>query len=152
VLLCLCGKSHFHHRGTELEPEFFTMPSKKNIPFPFVLDALFSLDPAVKPMFGCHAVYVGEKIMLIMRNQEDHPDANGVWIATSKVYHESLKKELPSLCSVYILSEGKAETNWQMIPVDAEDFESSVIHACELILDGDQRIGRIPKARRKKKE
>ena len=128
------------------------MPASKKNPFPFVLEALLPLNPSVRPMFGCQAVYVGNKIMLVLRNRESHPEANGVWIATSKEYHDSLKKELPSLCSVYILSEGKAETNWQMIPLEAGDFESSVIRACEMILDNDERIGRIPKPRKRKAE
>ena len=126
------------------------MPFAKNIPFPFVLDALLSIEPVLRPMFGCHAVYVGDKIALVLRNRKDHPDANGVWIATSMEHHVSLKKDFPSLCSVYILSGGKKETNWQMIPMEADDFEESVINACEFILAGDERIGRIPKPRKRK--
>ncbi len=101
-------------------------------------------------MFGCHAYYVGEKIMLIVRKKETHSEANGVWIATDFPHHESLKKELNSLSSVYILSEGKAETAWQMIHVGNENFETDVIKICELILKQDPRIGRIPKAKKKK--
>ena len=109
------------------------------------------LEPDVKPMFGCFAVYVKEKIMLVLRDRKDHHDANGIWIATVKEHHESLKKKFPSLQSVFILSEGKSETNWQMIPVDAEDFESSAIEVCECILNYDKRIGRIPKQRKRRK-
>lgn len=101
-------------------------------------------------MFGCFAVYVGEKIMLVLRNRQDHEQANGVWIATRKEHHASLKKNFPLMRSIYILSDGKAETEWQMLPLDADDFESSAIKACELILEGDERIGRIPKPRNKK--
>ena len=126
------------------------MTHSKSVPFPFVLDALLPLEPSVRPMFGSHALYVGEKIMLVLRNRGEHPEANGVWIATSKEHHASLKKELPSMCSVYILSDGKAETNWQMIPLSEDDFEVAVIRACELILAADPRIGRVPKARKRK--
>ena len=117
-----------------------------------MLDYLFSLDPVVKPMFGCFAIYSNEKIMLVVRDRKDHPDANGVWIATSFEYHDSLKKDFPSMCSVAVLSDGKSETNWQMIPSTADDFESSVIKCCEFILQNDQRIGRIPKPRKSKKK
>ncbi len=102
-------------------------------------------------MFGSYAVYVREKIMLVLRERENHEDANGIWLATSKEHHASLKKEFPSLQSIYILSDGKNETGWQMIPMDADDFESAADHVCDLILKGDQRIGKIPKARKKKK-
>jgi hypothetical protein len=126
------------------------MVLSKKIPFDFVLDYLFPLEPIVKPMFGSYGVYVKEKIVLVLRDSESHTEANGVWIATSVEYHKSLKKDFPSMCSVYILSEGKAETNWQMIRADADDFESSVIKCCEFILQNDVRIGRIPKPKKKR--
>ena len=124
------------------------MKRNKNIPFVFVTDYLLSLEPVLKPMFGCYALYVREKIMLVLRDRNEHSEANGIWIATSKEFHESLKKDFPSMRSVYILSDGKAETNWQMIPKDADDFESSAIKVCEFILNDDKRIGRIPKPRK----
>lgn len=123
------------------------MPARK-IPFEFVIESLASLNPRVKPMFGSFAVYVGEKIVLILRDRENHEDANGVWLATSSEHHASLKKDFPSMCSVFILSDGKTETEWQMLPLSADDFETSVNKACEFILRGDERIGRIPKARK----
>lgn len=122
----------------------------KKIPFEFVFDYLLPLEPVTKPMFGCHALYLGEKIVLILRDRKDHPEANGVWLATSAEHHESLKQELPSMCSIYILSDGKAKTNWQMLPSDADDFESSVIRVCEMVRHGDKRIGKVPKAKKKK--
>lgn len=125
------------------------MASARKIPFPFILDQLSSLDIVIKPMFGCHAIYLRDKMMIILRQKEDHPDANGIWISTSKEHHESLKKELPSLQSVYILSNGKNETGTQMIHVDADDFESSANRICEMILKGDVRVGRVPKSKKK---
>src|SRR5262245_56391371 len=123
----------------------------KKVPFEFVLESLLPVSPKVRPMFGAFAVYIGEKIVLVLRNKDVHQEANGVWIATKKEYHSSLRKNFPSMRSIYLLSDGKAETEWQMLPLDADDFESSAIKACELILRGDERIGRIPKPRKKKK-
>lgn len=123
---------------------------KKKIPFEFVLDLLHPLELTIKPMFGCHAIYSGGKILLIVRKKDDHQDANGVWIATGKEHHESLKKELPNMHSVYILSDGKGETGWQMIHEEADDFEEAVTRICEMVRNGDERIGKIPKARKKK--
>jgi hypothetical protein len=124
-----------------------TMKSKavKKIPFDFVLDYLGSAEPVVKPMFGSYGVYIAEKIVLILRMRNDHIDANGVWLATSAEHHDSLRKQFPNMKSIYLLSDGKGETGWQMLPEDADDFESSVIKACALILAGDARIGKIPK-------
>jgi hypothetical protein len=126
------------------------VPARK-VPFEFVIESLMPVHPRVKPMFGSFGVYVGEKIMLVLRNRESHEEANGVWLATSKEHHLSLKKDFPNMCSVYLLSDGKAETEWQMLQLSADDFESSVNKACEFILKGDERIGRIPKSRKKKK-
>lgn len=117
----------------------------KKIPFDFILDYLLPSGPTVKPMFGCHGVYIGEKIFLILRNGKDHPEANGIWIATSKEHHQSLKKEIPSLKTIDILSGGKGETHWQMISNETDDFEHSAARICAMILSGDQRIGKIPK-------
>jgi hypothetical protein len=120
-------------------------PAKKpaeRVPFPFVFEYLYPLEPVTKPMFGCHALYIGRKICLILRKRASNPSINGVWIATSREHHESLKKELPSMKSVTVL--GKAPTNWQVIRESGASFEEEVIRACELVKRGDARIGRIP--------
>lgn len=124
------------------------MATKKPIPFNFVFEYLEPLPYRVKPFFGCHGVYVGDKIMLILRDRPDHAEANGVWIATMHEHHASLKKIFPSLQSVTILNDGAGETAWQMIPVSANDFESSVFELCNLIRRKDKRIGRVPKKRK----
>ena len=123
----------------------------KKIPFDFILDYLHPMEISIKPMFGCHAIYSNGKILLIVRKKNDHTDANGIWIATGKEHHERLRKKFPSMQSVYILSDGKNETGWQMIHENADDFEDSAIKLCELILKRDERIGKVPKARKKKK-
>ncbi len=125
---------------------------KKKIAFDFILDYLHPLEISIRPMFGCHAIYSGGKILLAVRKKNDHTDANGIWIATGKEHHQSLKRELSSMQSIYILSGGKNETGWQMIHEDAEDFEESAIKICELILKKDERIGKTPKAKNKKKK
>ena len=76
--------------------------ARKNIPFDFLFDYLTPLDITVKPMFGMWAVYLNEKILLILRERQDYADTNGVWIATSQEHHNSLKKDLPSLRSISI--------------------------------------------------
>ena len=117
------------------------------MPFPFVFECLYPKEYVVKPMFGCYAIYIGGKICLILRKRKDHPGINGVWIATSVEHHASLLKEFPSMRSIDVL--GKPPTNWQVLPEASEDFEQSVIRACELIVRGDPRIGKIPKVRKR---
>lgn len=101
-------------------------------------------------MFGLWAIYVNKKIMLILRQRKDHSDTNGIWIATNQEHHKSLKSELPSLCSISTYSGGLRETEWQVLPVDSDDFEASVRKVCELIKHNDHRIGRIPDPRQRK--
>jgi hypothetical protein len=123
------------------------MIKDKKIPFDFVLEKLLPLTPEVKMMFGCYAVYVGEKIMLILRNRESHTEDNGIWIATTPQHHISLKKQLP-LRSIAVF--GPGETGWQLLPEDENEFEQNAIEICELILNNDERIGKIPKKKKRK--
>jgi hypothetical protein len=125
--------------------------NRKNIPFDFVFDHLLQLEVTVKPMFGMFAIYVGEKIMLILRQRKNYQDTNGIWIATNKEYHESLKKDLPSLCSISTYTNNAFETEWQILQADSNDFETSVIKVCEFIVHSDHRIGKIPKPRQYKR-
>ncbi|MEW6057289.1 MAG: hypothetical protein AB1540_11825 [Bdellovibrionota bacterium] len=121
---------------------------RKPPPFAFVLEALEELALETRPMFGCVAAYLGEKILIVLREKEDHTQDNGVWIATSREHHESLKKQLPSMRSISFL--GTAPTHWQVVPSDSEDFEKSVAVLCELLLKGDERIGKVPQRKKQK--
>jgi hypothetical protein len=97
-------------------------------------------------MFGCLAIYVGDKIVLILRDKRE-PDAdNGVWLATTEEHHESLRGEFPNMRSIRVF--GKKVTGWQVLPADAADFEETALRACELVAARDPRIGKVPKARR----
>jgi hypothetical protein len=120
---------------------------KKRVPFVFVLEALDVLHPVTNMMFGCTAVYVEEKIVLILRDRADSPEDNGVWLATSSEHHHSLKRDFPAMRSIKIF--GPGQTGWQVLGADAEDFEESVFKACDFIIRGDVRIGKIPKKKRK---
>ena len=119
---------------------------QKPIPHEFVLDAIASLSPRTRPMFGCLAVYVQDKIVLILRDKPDNTLDNGVWLATTEEHHKSLKREFPSMRSIKVL--GKKVTGWQILPSEAADFEEAALRACELVLAGDPRIGKVPGARR----
>jgi hypothetical protein len=43
---------------------------------------------------------------------------------------------------------GKDVTGWQVLPAEAPDFEEAALRACELILTGDPRIGKVPQRKR----
>jgi hypothetical protein len=97
-------------------------------------------------MFGCLAIYVKEKIVLILREKPTYPEDNGVWLATTPEHHASLRREFPNMRSIKLL--GKKVTGWQVLPSDAPDFEEAAVRACEMVLAGDPRIGKIPGTRK----
>jgi hypothetical protein len=127
----------------------FAAQKKQTVPFGFVLEELADLHPWTRPMFGCTAVYVEEKIIFVLRDKKNDDD-NGVWVATTKAHHGSLREELPNMRSIAVF--GTGETGWQVLPVDAEDFEGSVLRACALVRAADPRIGKVPKPKKKKRE
>jgi hypothetical protein len=121
---------------------------RKRVPHEFVLESLAELSPRTNPMFGCLAVYVGEKIVLILRDKTTGETTdNGVWLATTGEHHESLGREFPNMRSIQLF--GKKVTGWQILPADAPDFEEASLRACELIIARDPRIGKVPNQRRK---
>jgi hypothetical protein len=119
---------------------------RKAVPYEFVLDALSPLCPWTRPMFGCLAVYVEDKIVLILRDKPSSAVDNGVWLATTPEHHESLRHDFPNMRSIKIL--GKKVTGWQVLPADAPDFEEAARLACELVLARDPRIGKVPGEKR----
>jgi hypothetical protein len=121
---------------------------KKPLPFPFVIEALEPLSPVTRPMFGCTAVYVGDRIVFALRNKVDEPEDNGVWLATSIEHHESLAHDFPSMRSIGVL--GPPPTGWQILPSMSEDFEESALRACEMVISGDKRIGKVPRQKKLK--
>jgi hypothetical protein len=129
-----------------LDDTIFASKQRKPVPHAFVLDAIAPLSPETRSMFGCLAVYVQDKIVLILRDKRDQTVDNGVWLATTKEHHRSLRREFPNMRSIQVL--GKKVTGWQVLPAEARDFEEAALRACELILAGDPRIGKVPEGRR----
>jgi hypothetical protein len=125
--------------------EVFKARPKKPQPYPFVVEALADVVTEKKPMFGSLALYVGDKIVLILREKRDGSPDDGVWLATMAEHHESLRREFPNMRSVALL--GMQATHWQVLATDTPDFEEAALRACELIAARDPRIGKVPKSR-----
>ena len=104
-----------------LEDTLFAIKQRKAVPHEFVLDAIAPLSPETRSMFGCLAVYVQDKIVLILRDKRDGTADNGVWLATTEEHHQSLRREFPNMRSIQVF--GKKVTGWQVLPADAKDFE-----------------------------
>ena len=110
-------------------------------PFQFVLDELLPIRPAVRQMFGFTYVYLDGKLLLSIRKSVKQPRFNGVWLYTQAEHIESLRKEFPLLPRRSFWRSGK--NGWVILASTLEDFEEYAFKACELILGGDQRVGRM---------
>lgn len=121
-------------------------PQRKAVPHRFVLDALAEVNPTTRAMFGALAVYVGETIVFILRDRSADPQANGVWLAVPIKFQESFLAEFPNTKPVHIM--GKDISGWRLLAVNSEDFEERALHACELVVKRDPRIGKVPDTKR----
>jgi hypothetical protein len=123
--------------------------AKQRPPHEFVLEALTSLKPEVRRMFSGFGVYLGERIVFMLRDHEKSPKDNGVWLVLSDGTDPAdpeLRREFPSLRRIELLR--KTIGHWLLIPSDSPSFEAEALHACDLLLRRDPRLGRIPKSKR----
>lgn len=122
---------------------------KQKPPHAFVLEALAPLNPEVRRMFSGFAVYIGNRIVCMLREHPKSPADNGLWLVLSETANPAdpvLRREFPSLRSIRLL--GDKIRHWLLIPCDGADFEAEALHACELLLSHDPRLGRVPESRR----
>ena len=131
--------------------------AKRRAYFSFVLEELESsrLAPRLhtKPMFGCLAVYVGEKIVLILRRKQDPKTLrdDGIWVATLPEHNVSLLEDFPILRRIEMFQAmgQKVFTGWLNLPEHEEYFEETALALCRRVIEGDARIGKIPSSRSK---
>ena len=122
---------------------------KQKLPHAFVLEALAPLNPEVRRMFSGFAVYLGDRIVCMLREHKKFPRDNGVWLVLSDGTNPAdpnIRQEFPSIRSIDLLG-GKIR-HWLLIPSDSPGFETEALHACDLLLHHDPRLGRIPQSRR----
>jgi len=123
-----------------------TSLTRKQLPFSFILEELVSIRPTMKRMFGFTYVYVGDKLLFSLRDSLKQPGSNGMWLYTTSEHIESLGREFPELSRRYLWRSGK--NAWVILASKLEVFEEYSFRACELILKGDQRIGRVTRGGR----
>ena len=100
-------------------------------------------------MFSGFAVYVGDKIVAMLRDSLKNPKDNGMWLVfseTAKIDGADMRREFPSLRLIDLL--GGKIGHWRLIPADSTTFESEALHACDLLLKRDARFGRVPQSRK----
>src|SRR6202045_5180350 len=99
--------------SSPLDDTPFRIKQRKAVPHQFVLDAIAPLSPETRSMFGCLAVYVQDKIVLILRDKRDGTADNGVWLATTEEHHQSLRRGVPKKRPIQGF--GKKGTGWQVL-------------------------------------
>lgn len=116
-------------------------PHKNNFPFPFVLDELMPIRPTIKRAFGFVYLYLDEVLLCGLRDSAKRPGSNGIWLFTTTEHLESLSREFPNLPRRCLWRSGK--NAWIVLASRLEYFEEYAFKTCELILNGDRRIGRL---------
>ena len=119
--------------------------SASPLPFPFVVDELMPLRPTIRRVFGFTYLYVGELLLCALRNSIKKPGSNGMWLFTTREHVDQLGAEFPELPKRYLWR--SKENAWVILPSKLEDFENYAFKACEMIISGDRRIGRLSRGK-----
>jgi hypothetical protein len=117
----------------------------KTPPFPFVIDELSPIRPTIKQMFGFTHIYLDDKLLCSLRESAKQPATNGMWLYTTREHIESLAREFPELPRRCLWR--SKENAWVVLASSLEGFEEYAFKACELILRGDQRVGRLSRGK-----
>ena len=115
--------------------------TKRPIPFDFVIEELAELRPVVNSAFGFTYVYLDDLLLFMLRDSMKQPATNGMWLFTSSDHVDSLANEFPDLSRRQVWRSGK--NCWIVLASRFGFFEEYALKACELILNGDRRIGRL---------
>ncbi len=102
-------------------------------------------------MFSGYAVYLGDKIVCMLRDSIKSPEDNGLWLVFADIFETSddpsaLRHEFPSIRPIKLLQD--KIKHWLILPADNPNFESESLEACDLLLAHNPRLGRIPESRK----
>lgn len=111
------------------------------LPYDFVLKELYPVRPRIRKMLGCYALMTGKRLLMLLRDREQHPEFNGVFVATVPEHYPALQKEIHTSRMEFDLDGD--ENTWIFLSEDLDDFQQKVSKACELIKNGDERIGKM---------
>ena len=113
------------------------------VPYEFVVEALTPLAPRSGDFSAVSRSISGRRSFSSCTTGPTTQRTTESGSQLPQTHHESLRGEFPNMRSIQLF--GTPVTSWQVLPVDAPDFEESATRACELIAARDPRIGKIPK-------
>jgi len=97
-----------------------------------------------KPMFGCLAIYLHGRLMIVLASGEE--PWNGLLIPTEHQFHDAIVKEFQEVVQHSVLKK------WLYLPEATEDFETVASDLVEAVRMNDQRFGVEPKERVSKRK
>jgi len=100
------------------------------VPYSFILSFFYPVRPAIKKMLGCYGLFVNKKLVMLLRERDNHPEFNGVFLST-ELHTSNMNFDIDG-----------AEFTWIFISEDLDDFEEKVKKAAEMVKNGDERIGK----------
>jgi len=92
-----------------------------------------------KPMFGCLAVYLHGRLMLVLASGEE--PWNGLLIPTEHQFHNSIKKDFNGVVQHPVLKK------WLYLSEASEDFETVASDIVDAVRMNDLRFGVEPQER-----
>lgn len=110
------------------------------IPYDFVLQLLYPFKTTKRKMLGGYALLANKKVLILLRESNTSPEFNGVFVATVPEFFKELQEEIHASRMEFDLDGSKE--SWIFISEDLPDFKDKVKKACELIKQGDERIGK----------
>jgi hypothetical protein len=118
---------------------------KKQHPILWIVESLME-EPSYleKPMFGCLAIYLHGRLMLVLASGEE--PWNGLLIPTEHQFHNSIKKDFNEVVQHSVLKK------WLYLPEATEDFETVVSDIVDAVRMYDQRFGVEPQERISKRK
>jgi hypothetical protein len=119
----------------------------KTHPLLWVVESLME-EPSYleKSMFGCLAIYLHGRLILVLASGEEPWD--GLLIPTEHQFHDAIQKEFRDVVQHSVLKK------WLYLPEATEDFETVASDIVEAVRMNDQRFGVEPKeqiSKRKRK-
>jgi hypothetical protein len=115
----------------------------KNHPLLWVVESVMEESSYLqKSMFGCLAIYLHGRLMLVLCSGEE--PWNGLLIPTEYEFHDAIRQEFENVVQHSVLKK------WLYLPEATEDFETVASDIVEAVRMNDQRFGVEPKERKRR--
>ena len=128
--------------NTFLKGYFCTNIASMNykVPYDFVLRHLYPVRPKIKKMLGCYALIDNHKILFLLRERDNQPEFNGVFVATQPEYYDQLEQEIHASSMEFNID--GLHHSYLFLSEDLDDFDEKIKKVCDMIKAGDERIGK----------